>query len=158
VWIPSRVVIVGLLVATVLICLGEASGQVEPIASCEPGGSAKPIGGTVKLTKRGHDEPGMTQLPASCNRNASPVTDPERPRSEQPVVNSVEQVTADPEEILNDAVHRCEALQLGGRLEPAHLALALPPQNRNSRLILTMNARFSSWGNARGASVSRCSL
>ena len=31
-----------------------------------------------------------------------------------------------PEEILNDAVHRGEPLQMGGRLEAPHLALALP--------------------------------
>ena len=40
-------------------------------------------------------------------------------------MNSAEQMSADPEEILYDAVHRCEALQMGGRLEPAHVALAL---------------------------------
>ena len=36
-----------------------------------------------------------------------------------------EQVAADPEQILDDAVHRCEPLQMGGRLEAAHLALTL---------------------------------
>ena len=41
------------------------------------------------------------------------------------MVGGPEQVAADPEEILNDAVHRCEPLQMGGRLEAAHLALAL---------------------------------
>ena len=41
------------------------------------------------------------------------------------MVNGSEQVTADPEEILYDAVDRCEPLQLGGRFEPAHLALPL---------------------------------
>ena len=34
-------------------------------------------------------------------------------------------MSADSEEILDDAVHRCEPLQMGGRLEPAHLPLAL---------------------------------
>ena len=32
---------------------------------------------------------------------------------------------ADPEQILDHAVHRCEPLQMGGRLEPSHLPLAL---------------------------------
>ena len=36
-----------------------------------------------------------------------------------------EQVTSDPEEILDDAVHRGEPLQMGGRPEPAHLPLPL---------------------------------
>ena len=40
-------------------------------------------------------------------------------------MNSSEQVAADAKEILYEVVHRCEALQLGGRLEPAHLALAM---------------------------------
>ena len=53
------------------------------------------------------------------------MSDTERTRSEQPVVNGSEQVTADPEEMLYDAVNRCEPLQLGGRFERAHLALPL---------------------------------
>jgi len=40
-------------------------------------------------------------------------------------VNSAEQMSTDPEEILYDAVQRCEALQMGSRLEPAHLRLPL---------------------------------
>jgi hypothetical protein len=35
-------------------------------------------------------------------------------------------MTADTEEVLYDLVHRCEALQLGGQFESAHLALPLP--------------------------------
>ena len=46
-------------------------------------------------------------------------------RSQQPVVNRSEQVAADTKEILDDAVHRSEALQLSRRLEAAHLALTL---------------------------------
>ena len=41
------------------------------------------------------------------------------------MVNRSEQVATDTKEILDDAVHRCEALQLSGRLEAAHLALTL---------------------------------
>ena len=37
-----------------------------------------------------------------------------------------QQVSAYPEEILYEAVHSCEALHLGGRLEAPHLTLALP--------------------------------
>ena len=40
-------------------------------------------------------------------------------------MNSAEQMSADPEEVLYDAVHRCEPLQMGGRLEPAHLPFPL---------------------------------
>ena len=41
------------------------------------------------------------------------------------VVSCPEQVTSDPEEILDHAVHRGEPLQMGGRPEPAHLPLPL---------------------------------
>jgi hypothetical protein len=34
-------------------------------------------------------------------------------------------MSADTEEILDDAVHRCESLQMGSRLEAAHLAFPL---------------------------------
>ena len=44
-WTPSRAVIVGLVVATFLMWRGEASGQVEPITSCEAFESARPICG-----------------------------------------------------------------------------------------------------------------
>ena len=40
-------------------------------------------------------------------------------------MNGPQQVAADPEEVLYDAVDRCEPLQMAGRLEAAHLALAL---------------------------------
>ena len=49
----------------------------------------------------------------------------ERPRSEHAVVNRPQQMSADPEEILHHAVDGREALEMGGRLEVAHLALAL---------------------------------
>ena len=41
------------------------------------------------------------------------------------MVNRPQQVSADPEEILDHAVDGREALQMGSRLEAAHLALAL---------------------------------
>ncbi len=40
-------------------------------------------------------------------------------------MNGAEQMSADSEEILDDAVHRCKTLQMGSRLEPAHLAFPL---------------------------------
>ena len=43
-------------------------------------------------------------------------------------MDSPEQMSADSEEILYDAVHRCGALQMGGRLETAHLPFALSGQ------------------------------
>lgn len=45
------------------------------------------------------------------------IPDAQGARSQQTVVNSAEQMSADPEEILYDAVHRCEALQMGGGLD-----------------------------------------
>jgi hypothetical protein len=49
----------------------------------------------------------------------------ERPCSEQAVANRPQQVSDDPEEILYHSVYGREALQMGRRLEPGHLALAL---------------------------------
>ncbi len=53
------------------------------------------------------------------------IPETERAGSQETVVSCPEQVATDPEQILDDAVHRCEPLQVGGRLEPAHLPLAL---------------------------------
>ena len=50
----------------------------------------------------------------------------DRLRPQLPVVSRSQEMSAHPEEILHDAVDRCDALQMGGRLEAAHLALALP--------------------------------
>ncbi len=52
----------------------------------------------------------------------------------QTVVNSAEPMSTDLE-ILYDAVHRCEALQMGGRREPAHLPLP--------RAVLVREAQFN---------------
>lgn len=41
-------------------------------------------------------------------------------------MNSAEQMSADSEEVLYGAVHRCEPLQMGGRLEAPHLTFPLP--------------------------------
>ena len=49
----------------------------------------------------------------------------ERTRSQQAVVGSPQQVTSNTEEILNESVHRQEALRVSGRLEAPHLALTL---------------------------------
>ncbi len=54
------------------------------------------------------------------------IPDAERARSEQPVVHSPEQMTANTEQILDGSVHREKPLRVRGRFEPAHLALALP--------------------------------
>lgn len=48
------------------------------------------------------------------------IPDAQGPRSQLTVVDSAVQMSADPVEILDDAVHRGEALQMGHRLEPAH--------------------------------------
>ena len=42
------------------------------------------------------------------------------------MVNGPQQMSTDPEEILYDAVDGREALQLGSRLETAHLTFGLP--------------------------------
>ena len=53
------------------------------------------------------------------------IPETERAGSQETVVSCPEQVAADPEQILDDAVHRCEPVQMGGRLEPSHLPLTL---------------------------------
>jgi len=54
------------------------------------------------------------------------ISDAERARSEQPVVNRSEQMSIDTKEILHGFVHREKSLRVGGGLELAHLSLALP--------------------------------
>ena len=63
------------------------------------------------------------RAPLAGTRQLIPET--ERAGSQETVVSCPEQVAADPEQILDDAVHRCEPLQMGGRLESSHLPLAL---------------------------------
>ena len=41
-------------------------------------------------------------------------------------MSRAQQVSADPKQILHTTMHRQEALRVSDRLEPAHLALALP--------------------------------
>ena len=53
------------------------------------------------------------------------VPETERAGPQETMVSCPEQVAADPEQMLDAAVHRCEPLQMGRRLEPAHLPLAL---------------------------------
>ena len=56
-------------------------------------------------------------------------------RSQQTVVSSTEQMSADPEQILDDAVHRGEPLQLGGRLESSHLLVAAEQRLLTDRIV-----------------------
>ena len=58
-------------------------------------------------------------------------------RSQQAVAGSPQQVTSHTEKILNESVHRQEALRVSGRLEASHLALALSGRlMRNLRSIV----------------------
>ena len=81
--------------------------------------------GTVKLAGMAHNCPAMVDIRWDSAGTGHLIPETERAGSQETVVSCPEQVAADPEEILNDAVHRCEPLQMGGRLEAAHLALAL---------------------------------
>jgi len=63
------------------------------------------------------------RAPLAGTRHLIPET--ERAGSQETVVSCTEQVAADPDQILDNTVHRCEPLQMGGRLEPSHLPLAL---------------------------------
>ena len=49
----------------------------------------------------------------------------ERPPTKQAMMRGTKEMTADPKQILDEAMDRRETLEMGGRLEPAHLALAL---------------------------------
>ena len=48
------------------------------------------------------------------------IPDAERARSEQPVVNRMEQMATGPKEILLEAVHPQTSLRVGGGCEPVH--------------------------------------
>ncbi len=81
--------------------------------------------GIVKLPTRARFSPWALSARAWSAGARHLVPDDQGARSQQTVVNSAEEMSADPEEVLYDAVHRCEPLQMGGRLEPAHLAFPL---------------------------------
>ena len=70
------------------------------------------------------------------------IPDAERTRSEQPVVNRSEQVTADTKEILHGSVHRKKSLGVCSGLEAPHLTLALAGRLvRNLRTIVLVLPR-----------------
>ena len=80
---------------------------------------------TVKLTRIVRSSPSR---PSARGRSAGArhrLPHEERLPSQELVVSGPQQVSAHPEKILYEAVHGCEALHLGGRLEAPHLALAL---------------------------------
>ena len=63
------------------------------------------------------------------------------------MVSRSKPVATDPEEVVDDAVHGCNALQMGRRLEAAHLPLALagrlmrPPRPGDRRVLRSLPAR-----------------
>ena len=61
----------------------------------------------------------MAGVPQGLAGTRHLISETERAGSQKTVVNCPQAVAADPKEILDDAVHRREALQIGGRLEPA---------------------------------------
>ena len=81
--------------------------------------------GTVKLAGMAHNCPAMAHIRRDSAGTRHLIPETERAGSQETAVSCPEQVAADPEQILDDAVHRCEPLQVGGRLEPAHLPRAL---------------------------------
>ena len=81
---------------------------------------------TVKLTKTAHCSTLRPSDRARSIGESHAIPRGECPGSPQPVLHSPQEVPTHPEEILHDAEHRREALQVGGRLEATHLALTLP--------------------------------
>ena len=66
----------------------------------------------------------ITQISDSDTRRLPP--DSEGTGAQQAMVNSSQEVTTDTKQIQHDTMHRQESLRVRGRLEPAHLSLALP--------------------------------
>ena len=66
----------------------------------------------------------MTHASAADTRHLSP--DTERPCSQEPTMDGLQEMAADPKEILDGSMHREKPLRLGSRFEPAHLTLPLP--------------------------------
>ncbi len=81
--------------------------------------------GTVKLTRTGRFSSSRPSARARSAGARHRIPHEERLPSQQPVVNRPQQMSTHPEEILHEAVHGHEALDVGGRLEAPHLALAL---------------------------------
>ena len=63
----------------------------------------------------------MTGSSTSDTGHLSP--DTEGPRSQEPMLDGLQEVAADPEQILDGSVHREKPLRVGRRFEPAHLTL-----------------------------------
>ncbi len=84
--------------------------------------------GTVKLTRRGRNDPSMAPSHHCSVRTGHRIPDAERSRSEQTVVTSSEQVAPHAKEVLHEPVHRQESLGVSDRFEPSHLALTMPYQ------------------------------
>ena len=80
---------------------------------------------TVKLTKTAHFSTLSPSARARSIGENHAIPRDERLGSPQPVLHSPQEVPTHPEEILHDAEHRREVLQMGGRLEGTHLTLTL---------------------------------
>ena len=81
--------------------------------------------GTVKLTEDGATIPRWLGFHHRSASTRHLIPDAERTRSQRTVVNSSEQVAADPKEIPHESVYRKKSLRVRGGFESAHLSLAL---------------------------------
>jgi len=96
----------------------------KALSSCQ-GHSGQPSMGSVNLPTAARAS-GNARITACGSGGAChPVPFGECLRPEETMVGGPEQMAADPEEVLCDAVHRREPLELPGGLEAAHLPFAL---------------------------------
>ncbi len=75
--------------------------------------------GTVNLAGMADNCPAMADIRWHSAGTRHLIPETERAGSQEAVVSCPEQVAPDPEQILDDAVHRCEPLQMVGRLGDA---------------------------------------
>jgi len=78
------------------------------------------------LAGMAHNCPTVADIRRDSGGTRHLIPETERAGPQETVVTCPQEVAADPEEILDDAVPRREAFQMGGGLDPAPLALSLP--------------------------------
>ena len=91
---------------------GTTIGCYAVTAKISEGGWCFP--GIVKLLTRASFFPWAVSTRAPLAGAGQLIPETERAGSQETMVSCPEQVTTDPEQILDNAVHRCEPLQMGG--------------------------------------------
>ena len=122
-----------------LVASAPAAVEAAVAASNNPQSMLQPalivVQGTVKLTRRGRDDPSMARCPSSFGRHTLPHPTDGTNAFSAHVVPSSEQVAADTKEILHESVYRDEPLRV-------RLSSAPRTPNRGKSSLRTASAQL----------------